>query len=120
MNICGWTRRELEWKKGTKRMRCVWICETVLTLEMKRAPPFLHMDAEKKYAMKAVRVRCGGYSIVQGTERFWGDGCVRKVKMRRKQDVKVILQQPTVMCARKTDAAATGIPSKGRRYLDHE
>lgn len=30
------------------------------------------------------------------------------------------MQQPTVMCAGKTDAAATGIPSEGRRYLYHE
>ncbi len=42
-----------------------------------------------------------------------------KSKNEAEQDVKVILQQPAVMCAGKTDAAATGIPSKGRRHLYH-
>lgn len=61
-------------------------------LEMKRAPPFLH--TEKKYVAKAVRVRRGRYLIVQGTEIFLGDGCVRKVKMRRNRMSKLFCSSP--------------------------
>ena len=42
------------------------------------------------------------------------------MKNGEEQDVKVILQQSTVMCAGKTDAAATGIPPERWRYLYHE
>lgn len=39
LQLWEWTGRQYQ-RKGTKRMRYSQIYETVLTLEMKRAPPF--------------------------------------------------------------------------------